>query len=49
MNTKKKLAREVLERSVGPLTFGMYFRVARDILGLTQEGMGKKFCMTFKG
>ena len=42
MSTKRKLAIEVLEESVGPLTFGMYFRVARDLLELTQEEMGKK-------
>ena len=42
MNTKKKLAREVLGKNVGRITFGMYLRVARDLLGLTQEEMGKK-------
>ena len=42
MSTKKKSAREILEKNLGPLTFGMYFRVARDLLELTQEEMGKK-------
>lgn len=31
-----------LEKEVGPLTFAMYMRVARNSLDLTQEAMGKK-------
>ena len=42
MSTEKIYLGEVLEKDLGPVTFGMYFRVARGLLGLTQEEMGKK-------
>ena len=42
MTTKKRLARELLEKSVGPLTFGMFLNAARTNLDLTQIEMGRK-------
>jgi len=40
MSTKRLLP--TLEKDVGPLTFGMFLRVARNSLGLNQAGMAKK-------
>jgi DNA-binding XRE family transcriptional regulator len=40
MTTKRLLP--VLEKDVGPLTFGMFLRVARTSLGLNQAEMAKK-------
>jgi putative transcriptional regulator len=40
MSTKKALP--VLKKDLGPLTFGMFLRVARQSLGLSQSEMAKK-------
>ena len=39
-------AGDILEKEVGVLTFGMFLRSARDLLGLTQEKMAKKLGVT---
>ncbi len=36
----------LLEKEVGILTFGMFLRSVRDLLGLTQEKMAKKLNVT---
>ena len=41
MRTKKRAA-ILLEKEIGPLTFGMFFNAARTNLDLTQAEMGKK-------
>lgn len=40
MTTKKLIP--LLEKDVGPLTFGMFLRVARTSLGLNQSEMARK-------
>lgn len=40
MNTKK--LKPVLEEFTGPLSFGMFLRVARNSMGLSQATMAKK-------
>ena len=45
MSTRKR-ARPLLEKNVGPVTFGMYLRVARTTLGITQTEMAKKLNIT---
>lgn len=45
MTTNKK-ALPVLEKIVGPLTFGMFVRAARTTLGLTQAQMARKLGVT---
>ncbi len=34
---------EKFDKKMGPLTFAMFMRVARNSMGLTQEAFGKKF------
>lgn len=41
MNIDSKFKAQ-LEKEMGPLSFALYMRVARDSLGLTQEAFGKK-------
>jgi DNA-binding XRE family transcriptional regulator len=41
MNTDPKFNSK-LDTLVGPLTFSLFMRVARDSLGITQEEFGKK-------
>lgn len=49
MSTKKKLIGKplapILEKSVGPLTFGMFLRATREMLDLTQVELAKKLDM----
>jgi len=40
MNTKRLIP--LLEKKIGPLTFGMFLRVARNSLGLSQVAMAKQ-------
>lgn len=40
MSTKRLIP--LLEKEVGPLTFGMFFRVARSSMELTQAEMARK-------
>jgi len=45
MNTKRKIRKPLLpllQKEVGPLTFGMFLRVSRDKLGMTQAEMARK-------
>ena len=50
MTTDKKNdfldARTILEKDVGPLTFGMFLRSVRDMLGWTQAEMAQKLGVT---
>lgn len=41
MNIDSKF-KSKFEKDVGPLSFAMFLRVARNTLGLTQQEMGKK-------
>ena len=42
----KKCAKTLLEKNVGPVTFGMFLRVARDNLEMTQAEMAKELGVT---
>ncbi len=44
--TTRKRATDVLEKSVGPLSFGSFLRAARTTLELTQEEMAKRLAVT---
>ena len=41
-NTKKNLLGPLLEKLVGPVTFGMFLRVARTSLGLSQAELARR-------
>jgi DNA-binding XRE family transcriptional regulator len=45
MSTKKKELIPILVKSVGPLTFGMFMRVTRERMEITQAEMAKKLGM----
>ena len=42
MNIDQKF-KSKFEKTVGPLSFALFMRVARNSLGMTQEEFGKKF------
>ncbi len=45
MKRASKLLIEKLESEVGPLTFGMFLRVSRNSMGLTQQEMANQLGM----
>ena len=42
-------AKEILEKKIGPMSFGRFLRVARNMNDLTQEEMAKKLNMSKGG
>jgi DNA-binding XRE family transcriptional regulator len=44
--TTRKPIQPILEKYVGPITFGMFMRVARTTMGVTQVQMAKKLGIT---
>jgi transcriptional regulator with XRE-family HTH domain len=48
MKRASKLLIEKLESEVGPLTFGMFLRVSRNSMGLTQQEMANQLGMAIE-